>query len=47
VKSAILDLGPAELAMLQALGHQTDTRAVTEDEFDPTHPLGAEHVDSP
>jgi hypothetical protein len=47
VRGTILDLGPAELAIVQTLGHKTNTRAAPGDKIDAIHPLDAEDVDSP
>src|SRR3954463_5398111 len=40
----VLDLGPAELALFQPLGHENHARAIPEHEFDPVGAFGPEHV---
>src|ERR1700687_5992075 len=44
---AVLDLWPAEDAVLQPLCEQAQTRAIPEDQLDPVRTLGPEHVDRP
>src|ERR1700687_633633 len=44
---AVFDLRPAEVAILQPLGKQAQTRAIPEDQLDPVRTLGAEHIDRP
>src|SRR3954471_20715236 len=41
----VLDLGPAELTLLQPLGHENHARAVPEDQLDPVSSFGPEHID--
>src|SRR3954468_3580547 len=40
----VLDLRPAELTLLQPLGHENHARAVPEDKLDPVSAFGPEHV---
>src|SRR3954447_2124551 len=40
----VLDLGPAELALFQPLGHENHARAIPEDQLDPVSSFGPEHV---
>src|SRR3954462_7008123 len=40
----VLDLGPAELALFQPLGHENHTRTIPEHELDPVSAFGPEHV---
>src|SRR3954452_1109248 len=40
----VLDLGPAELALFQPLGHENHARAIPEHELDPVSALGPEYV---
>ena len=41
---AILDPGPAEAALFEALGHEAQTRTVLPRQLDPIGALGPEHV---
>src|SRR4051812_20494454 len=40
----VLDLGPAELALFQPLGHENHARSIPEDQLDPVGSFGPEHV---
>ena len=44
VNSAVLHLGPAELAILQSFGDEHHSGAIPEHQLDAIHALGAEHV---
>src|SRR4051794_4895165 len=41
---AVLDLGPAELALFQPLGNENHARSIPEDQLDPVSSFGPEHV---
>src|SRR6185437_7330600 len=42
---AVLHVRPAECAVLEPLGEQTNARAIPEDQLHTIGPLGAEHID--
>jgi hypothetical protein len=46
VDDAVLQLGPAELAILQSLGDENYSRAILEYQFDAIRAFGAEDINS-